>query len=72
MSDYAAELFPYVYTCPRCEAEQRVTRREAIDYGGHLARAGEAAEFALHHKHGWTVEQRAVVCPSCDGDLDTG
>ena len=66
MSDYPKEEFPYVFVCPWCEAKQKVTRREAIDLGGHLSRASEAAEFALAEKHGWTLATpRALVCSEC-------
>ena len=69
--DYAQELFPYGFTCDGCGAEQQVTRREAIDYGGHLARPADAAEFALYHKHGWAqATPFEMHCPTCaSGDL---
>ena len=55
MADYPAEAFPYVFICSWCEAEQPVTRREAIDLGGHLLGSEDAAEFALGEKYGWTL-----------------
>ena len=66
MADYPAEAFPYVFICSWCEAEQPVTRREAIDLGGHLLGSEDAAEFALGEKYGWTLATPLdLICPEC-------
>jgi len=64
--DFDEAVFPYVYECPRCGAEETVTWREAVDLASHCATPAEAAEFVIAHLKGWNVTlKQGAVCPDC-------
>jgi hypothetical protein len=70
MGDFDARLFPYVFSC-RCGNEQTVTRRECVDYAGHLSRVAEAARLVVQKLHGWCpVDRVSLQCSECASDRD--